>query len=80
MLTWFRMLIVSFLLRTKQTNDATLNRMQEKSILSVLPQRLLILTGSMLQYWIERIRPNDRTESKPQQHPRVAQQKQFVSR
>jgi hypothetical protein len=68
------MLIVSFLL----TNDAVLNQMQR----TPLPQRLLIHTGAILEYIIERIRSYDRAERKQQQqqYPRLAPPKQFVSR
>ncbi len=78
LLTWFRMLIVSFLLKIKQTNDAVLNQMQR----TPLPQRLLIHTGAILEYIIERIRSYDRAERKQQQqqYPRLAPPKQFVSR
>ena len=78
LLTWFRVLIVSFLLRIKQTNDAVLNQIQQKPILFVLPQRLLIYTGSTLDYLILRLRSNEQTERK--QQTRHVQQKQFVSR
>jgi len=78
LLTWFRVLIVSFLLRIKQTNDAVLNQTQQQPVLFVLPQRLLIYTGSILDYLILRVRPNEPTERK--QQTRSVQQKQFVSR
>ncbi|UJR10632.1 hypothetical protein I4U23_014829 [Adineta vaga] len=80
LLTWYRMLIVSFLLRIKQTNDDVLNKIQRKPFLSVLPQRLLIHTGAILEYIIERFRPENRTERKQPQQTRLVQQKQFVSR
>jgi hypothetical protein len=76
-LTWFRLLIVSFLIKIKQTNDTVLNQIQQKPFLSLLPIRLLIFTGAILEYVTARIRPNDRTEIK---QTRVLQQKQFVSR
>lgn len=79
-LLWFRMLIVSFLIKIKQTNDAVLNQIQQKPFLSLLSQRLLIHTGSILDNIIIRIRPNDRKETKQQQQTRSVQQKQFVSR
>jgi hypothetical protein len=74
------MLIVSFLIKIKQTNDGVLNQIQQKPFLFVLPQRLLIFTGAILEYITARIRPNDRTETTTQQQPRLVQQKQFVSR
>lgn len=74
------MLIVSFLIKIKQTNDGVLNQIQQKPFLFVLPQRLLIFTGAILEYITARIRPNDHTESTQQQQPRLVQQKQFVSR
>ena len=71
------MLIVSFLLKIKQTNDAVLNQTKQTPLL----QRFLIHAGASLDYMIGRIRPNDRTETKQQQqHPRLAPPKQFVSR
>jgi hypothetical protein len=73
------MLIVSFLLKLKQTNDTVLNKMQRQP----LPQRLLIHTGATIEYIISRIRPDDRTETKQQQQSQLTQQKsqqQFVSR
>ena len=83
-LTWFRFLLVSFLLKIKQTNDAVLNQIQQKPFLSVLSQRLLITAGAMLEYIIERLRSNDQTETKQQQQQqqssRPVQHKQFVSR
>ncbi|CAF1250499.1 unnamed protein product [Adineta steineri] len=78
LVTWYRMLIVSFLLKIKQTNDVILNKMNHKSFLFVLPQRLLIITGILLEYMMTRFRPENRTETKPQS--RSVQQKQFVSR
>jgi len=75
---WFRMLIVFFLLKTKQTNDAVLDKMQEKPFLSVLPQRLLILIGALLEYVMGRIRPDDRTMAELKKMPK--QQQHFVSR
>jgi len=75
------MLIVSFLIKIKQTNDGVLNQIQQKPFLFVLPQRLLIFTGAILEYITARIRPNDLTETtQQQQQPRLVQQKQFVSR
>jgi len=76
---WFQLLIVAFLIKIKQTNDVVLNQIQQKPFLSLLPQRLLIFFGGILEYITTRIRPNDRTDTK-QQQPRVVQQKQFVSR
>jgi hypothetical protein len=72
------MFIVSFLLKIKQTNDVVLNNIQRKPFLSLLSQRLLILTGGILEYTMARIRPENRTDTK--QQSRLVQQKQFVSR
>jgi len=81
LLIWFRLLIVSFLIKIKQTNDAVLNQIQQKPFLSLLTQRLLIFTGAILEYITTRIHPNNRTEIKQQQQqPRIVQQKQFISR
>lgn len=83
-LTWFRLLLVSFLLKIKQTNDAVLNRMQQKPFLAVLPQRLLIHAGAIIEYLAERLRPNDGTRVQRKKQPttstRNVQQKQYVSR
>jgi hypothetical protein len=86
-LIWFRMSIVFFLLKIKQTNDGVLNKMQNKPFLSVLPQRFLIIIGSVLEYMMARIRPDDHTVNelnKTKQQSRLfqkqQQQKQFVSR
>jgi len=79
LLIWFRLLIVSFLMKIKQTNDAVLNRIQKNPFFSLLTQRLLIFTGAILEYITTRIQPNNRTETK-QQQPRIVQQKQFISR
>jgi hypothetical protein len=73
------LLIVSFLIKIKQTNDVVLNQIQQKPLLSLLLQRLLIYIGSILEYITTRIQPNDRTEIQ-QQQTRLVQQKQFVSR
>jgi len=77
-LTWFRLLIVSFLLKIKQTNDAVLNQIQQKPLLAVLPQRLLIRAGAILEYIMARMRPENHTYTK--QQSRVVPSKQFVSR
>jgi len=58
---WFRMLVVFFLLKTKQINDIILNKIQQKQFLAALPQRLFIIMGSLLEYVVGRIRPDDRT-------------------
>ncbi|CAF1065916.1 unnamed protein product [Adineta steineri] len=78
LVTWYRMLIVSFLLKIKQTNDTILNKLNHRSLFFVLPHRLLIITGMLLEYMMTRFRPENRTETKPQS--RSVQQKQFVSR
>jgi hypothetical protein len=78
---WFRMLVVFFLLKTKQINDVVLNKIQSKSKLIVLPQRLLILSGAFLEYFIGRIRPDDRTLAelkKNKQQSRLSQQPRYV--
>ena len=79
-MTWFRLLIVLFLSKIKQTNDAVLNQIQQKPFLPVLTQRLLIHAGAIIDYLTILIRPNERTETKSQQQTRTVQNKQFVSR
>ncbi len=80
-LIWFRMLVVFFLLKTKQVNDAVLTKVQQKRFLTAFPQRLLIIVGSFLEYFIGQIRPDDRTLAeikKPKQQPLSPQY--FVNR
>lgn len=81
-LTWFRLLIVSFLLKIKQINDAILNRISQKSFLTFLPQRFLIYTGVVLEYVTGRLRPTEdgQIHTKRSTTSRTVQQKQFVSR
>jgi phage-related holin len=85
-LIWFRMLVVFFLLKTKQVNDVVLKQIQKKPAFTVLPQRLLIIAGAFLEYFIGRIRPDDRTLAdlkKTKQQTRLSQQQQqqyFVNR
>jgi len=78
------MLVVFFLLKTKQTNDVVLTKIQQKPFLTALPQRLLIIVGAFLEYFIGRIRPDDRTLNelkKTKQQSRLSQQPQlFVNR
>ncbi len=69
-------MIVSLLLKIKQINDVVLNYIQQKPLLTILPQRLLIYIGGILDYIVTRIQPYERTEIKQQQ----TRQKQFVSR
>jgi len=73
------MLVVFFLLKTKQINDLVLNKMQRKRFLTVLPQRLLIIAGTFLEYFIGQIRPDDHTLAelkKTKQQTRLSQQQQ----
>jgi hypothetical protein len=63
-------------LKIKQINDTVLNYIQQKPLLAILLQRLLIYIGGILDYIVTRIQPNERTEIKQQQ----TRQKQFVSR
>jgi len=83
-LVWFRMLVVFVLLKTKQVNDVVLTKIQQKTFLTTLPQRLLIVVGTFLEYFIGRIRPDDRTLAelkKSKQQFRFNQQPQyFVNR
>jgi len=83
-LLWSRMLVVFLLLKTKQINDVVLNKIQQTPFLTVLPQRLLIIAGTFLDYFIGRIRPDDRTLAdlkKPQQQSRLNKPPQyFVNR
>jgi hypothetical protein len=79
---WFRMLVVFFLLRTKQMNDLVLSKIQHIPVLTVLPQRLLIVVGAFLEYFIGRIRPDDRTLAelkKSKQQSRLSQKPQYVA-
>jgi len=76
-LVWFRMLVVFSLLKTKQINDLVLNKVQQKPFLTALPQRSLIIAGTFLDYFIGRIRPDDRTLAelkKNKQQSRLSQQ------
>lgn len=83
-LLWFRMLVVFFLLKLKQINDIILHKIQQKTFLTTFPQRLLIFTGTFLEYFIGRIRPDDRTLAdlkKAKQQTRYSQQPQsYVNR
>jgi hypothetical protein len=81
-LVWFRILAVFFLLKMKQINDVLLTEVQKKSFLTSLPQRFLILTGTFLEYFVGRIRPDDRTLTelkKPKQQSRLNQQPQYFA-
>ena len=78
--TWFRLLIVSLLLKIKQINDVVLNYIQQKPLLTILPQRLFIYIGGILDYIVTRIQPNEPTEIKQQQQQQQTRPKQFVSR
>lgn len=83
-LIWFRMLGVFFLLKLKQINDLVLNKMPRKPLLTIVLQRFLIVSGAFLAFFIERIRPDDRTLTelkKTKQQARTSQQPQyFVNR
>ena len=83
-LVWFRMLVVFFLLKIKQINDLVLNKMPHKPLLTIVLQRFLIVSGAFLAFFIERIRPDDRTLTelkKTKQQARLSQQPQyFVNR
>jgi len=84
-LTWFRMLIIYFLLKSKDINDNLLTKIQRKPFLTALPQRLLILAGTFLELFIVRISPNDRTlaelkKSKQQQYRSNQSSPYFVNR
>ncbi|CAF4327454.1 unnamed protein product, partial [Adineta steineri] len=54
LVTWYRMLIVSFLLKIKQTNDTIINKLNHRSLFFVLPHRLLIITGILLECMMAR--------------------------
>ena len=87
-LVWVRMLMVFFLLRIKQINDGILKGMQRSPFFTALPQRFLIKTGAMLEFFMALVRPDDRTviELKEAEKPaRLTQLKrpqtpQYVSR
>ena len=73
------MLTVFILLKTKQINDMILNKLQQIPYVFILPQRFLIIFGSLLDYFVGRIRPDDRTLAelkKTKQQPRYPQQQQ----
>jgi hypothetical protein len=78
------MLVVFFLLKTKQINDLVLNKFQQKPFLTALPQRLLIIVGAFLDRFIGQIKPTDRQLAelkKSKQQPRFNQQPPyFVNR
>ncbi|CAF2796435.1 unnamed protein product [Rotaria sp. Silwood2] len=80
LLIWYRMLIVSCLLKILQKNDIVLHKIQRKRFLFVLPQRILSLTGNMVEYIIERIRPDDKRETKEQSQLMQQKRQQFISR
>ncbi|CAF3391124.1 unnamed protein product [Rotaria sp. Silwood1] len=80
LLIWYRMLIVSFLLKIQQTNDVLLHKVQGKRFLSILPQRFLIYTSNIVEHIIERIRPDDIRETKERSQLMQQKQQQFVSR
>jgi hypothetical protein len=74
------MLVVFFLLKTKQINDLVLNKLQQKPFLTALPQRLLIIVGAFLDRFIGQIKPTDRQLAelkKSKQQPRLNQQPPF---
>ena len=76
------MLLVFFLLKSKQINDLLLSKMQRIPIVMVLPQRFLIFIGSLLDFFIPLIRPDDRTLSqlrKAKQQPRYNPQGQYFN-
>jgi hypothetical protein len=76
------MLAVFFLLKTKQINDLVLSKLQQKQILTVLPQRVLIFVGTFLEYFIGRIKPDDRTLAelkKSRQQSRVNQSPSYFN-
>ena len=81
LLTWYRMFIVSFLLKIKQTNDFVLNKIQRKPFVFIFPQRFFIRMGIILEYFVERLRSENSTERKqPPPSTRSFQQKQLASR
>ncbi|CAF0946587.1 unnamed protein product [Adineta ricciae] len=80
LLTWYRMFIVSFLLKIKQTNDFVLNKIQRKPFVFIFPQRFFIRMGVILEYFVERLRSENSTERKQPSSTRSVQQKQFASR
>ncbi|CAF3388069.1 unnamed protein product [Rotaria sp. Silwood1] len=58
-LLWFRMLVATCLLKTKQINDFLLTKMQQQRFLPVLPQRLLIFVSNFLENVTRLIKPKD---------------------
>lgn len=60
MLVWFRILAVQCLFKTKQINDVVINHMQNKPVLMILPQRILILASTFMENIIGLIKPSDK--------------------
>lgn len=61
MILWFRLYLVLILARIKQTNDSILKNLPEKGFLNVLFQRVFIFIGKTFDYFLHRLRPDDRT-------------------
>lgn len=61
MILWFRLYLVLILARIKQTNDDILKKLPEKGFLNVLFQRVFIFIGKTFDYFLHRLRPDDRT-------------------
>ena len=60
-LIWFRMLLMFFLLRSKQINDLLLSQTRRVPFVMALPQRFFIFIGNILDFFIPIIKPDDRT-------------------
>lgn len=81
-LIWFRMLLMFFLLKSKQINDLLLSQTRRVPIPMALPQRFFIFIGSVLDFFIPIIRPDDRTLTqlkKAKQQPRYNPQGQYFN-
>lgn len=78
--TWARVLVVFILLRIKQINETLLTKFPQIPYVFVLPQRVLIVFGTFLDFCAVRVSPDDRTLSelkKTKQQARYTQPTQY---
>lgn len=76
------MLLVFSLLKWKQINDLLLNQTRRVPIAMALPRRLLNCTANLVDYFILKIQPDDRTMvqlKKAKQQSRYNSQGQFFN-
>ncbi|CAF2053516.1 unnamed protein product [Rotaria magnacalcarata] len=76
---WFRLWIVQVLVKTKETNDILLNKIEQKPFLNNLPQRLLIAADTFLENIIGQIKLNESTSTEWKQ-PRLNSKPQSANR